>query len=349
MSHAMSHSTTETLPAPWPDPPGPAATVTDRLLWYPSVARWAPPKHNTQPWRFVVRDDALEVWTDPTRALPASDPHMRELVVSCGASLHHVEIAAAALGRKVSVDLLPQGGTSLIARLVETGSAEVTAHDVALLKAVPVRRTDRGPLDRTLLAPSLPFQLQSAAAVYGASFRLVASAGDRATLGDLIERGDRMLARQDRVEGELARWLREPADAAEDGVPRDRTRGAAASYRAEFVQRDFSGDPQSAPARAAHDRPGNDHPILGVLCTAEDGPLDWVAAGRALSAVLLEATVAGAHASYLNQPVELPALRADLRTALLLPGVAQCVLRVGLGADVAPTPRRPVEDMRFRA
>jgi hypothetical protein len=115
------------------------------------------------------------------------------------------------------------------------------------------------------------------------------------------------------------------------------------------VQRDFSGAADAAPVRAAHDRPGTDHPILGVLCTPADRPLDWVSAGRALSAVLLEATVAGAHASYLNQPVELPALRSDLRNALQLQGEAQSVLRLGVGAEVEPTPRRPIEDMRFRA
>jgi hypothetical protein len=201
----MSSATTRTPTAPWPDPPSTGATLADRLLWYPTVARWAPSKHNTQPWRFVVRDDSLEVWTDPTRALPASDPLMRELVLSCGTAVHHVEVAAAALGRKVAVTLLPEGGTSLVARVVETGPTEVTAHAHALLDAVPLRRTDRGPLDRTLLAPSLPFQLQSAAAGYGAAFRLVASAGDRATLGDLVERGDRILARQGRVEHELSR------------------------------------------------------------------------------------------------------------------------------------------------
>ena len=346
MNHAPAVAS---VPPWWPEAPGPDSEVVDRLLWYPSVARYAPSKHNSQPWRFVVRGSTLEVWTDPVRALPESDPVLREVTLSCGAALHHIEVAARALGRRLRVDLLPEGGSSLLARVTEVGEVISTPRDQALLAAVPHRHTDRGPLDRSLLPASLPFQLQSVAAVLGASFRLVASAGDRATLADLVARADRLLARQGAVDRELERWLREPSDHRDDGVPRDRTRGAAASYRAEFVQRDFSGTESNRYGLAAHDRDGIDHPLLGVLCTNADRPHDWVTAGRALSAVLLEATAAGAQASNHNQPVEVSALRAELRTALCLPGEAQLVLRLGAGAPVARTPRRPVEDMRFQA
>jgi len=303
----------------------------------------APSKHNTQPWRFIVRGASLELWTDPRRALPDTDPQMRELVISCGAALHHVEIAGRALGRNLAVELLPDGGLSLLARVVEVGDAPVTAHDEALLSAIARRHTDRGPLDASPLAPSLPFQLQSTAAETGASLRLVSTAGDRATLASLVERADRILVRDGRVDRELGRWLRGASDTRRDGVPDDHTRGPAASYRAEFVQRDFSG----GHGTAAHDRPGRDHPLLGVLCTAGDRMGDWISAGRALSAVLLEATTAGANASYLNQPVEVTSLRTALRSDLRLTGDPQLVLRIGAGTSVLPTPRRPVEEMRL--
>ena len=50
--------------------------------------------------------------------------------------------------------------------------------------------------------------------------------------------------------------------------------------------------------------------------------------------------MAGGAASYLNQPVEEPTARQQLREQLALPGVAQLVLRLGAGSDVAATPRR---------
>ena len=65
-------------------------------------------------------------------------------------------------------------------------------------------------------------------------------------------------------------------------------------------------------------------------------------------AVLLEATMAGANASYLNQPLELPRTRDLLRAELNLPGPPQLILRIGAGGVVAPTPRLAADDVVTR-
>jgi hypothetical protein len=203
------------------------------------------------------------------------------------------------------------------------------------------RRTDRGPLDAEPLGPDLPFLLQSAVSAEGCSLRLVSSPGDRKTLAALVQRADRLLLENGAVDSEMKPWLRSPGDNRRDGVPTDHTRGAAASMRAEFVQRDYSG-PGSTPA---HDRKGHDRPVVGVLCSPADTTADWLRAGQALMAMLLRATDAGASASYLNQPIEVTAIRSELRDQLLLDGVGQLVVRVGKGGRVAPTPRRYLRDL----
>ncbi len=325
---------------PWPPQPQGPGRSASRLAWYAAVARWAPSKHNTQPWLFRITDHGLEFLSDPTRLLPETDPFQRELVISLGAAVHIACVAARALGYTPQVELIPDGGTRCVARMVEAGAHAVTELDRDLLAAVAGRRTDRGPLDARTLAPSLPFELQSLASDTGATLRLVSTPGDRATLAALVERADRQLAQRPEVTAELRPWLREADDLRPDGVPTNHTRGAA-SYRAEFVQRDFS-SPESA---AAPDRLGADRPFVGVLFTQADCPLDWLVAGQALASVLLSAHVAGANASYLNQPIEVPALRAELGEGLAMSGFPQVVIRLGKGVAVAPTPRRPAEDI----
>jgi hypothetical protein len=333
-------STELTLSRPWPAEPEAASDVMSRLAWYVAVARWAPSKHNTQPWRFVTRGSCLELWPDTNRTLPETDPDWRELVISCGAAMHLACVAARALGYQPQVTL-PGRGDGYLARLSETGRWATTDQDKVLLAAVARRRTDRGPLDGLQLPASLPFLLQTSAAREGAHLQLIGTPGDRATLATLVANADRLLVRRAQVDEEIARWLREPGDQRADGVPTANTRGAAASYRAEFVQRDFS----SARARPAPERAGADRPILGVLCTPFDRTNDWLTAGRALAAVLLRVTVAGGNASYVNQPVEVPAIRSQLRDQLTLPGVAQLVLRLGTGGEVAPPRRREPADL----
>ena len=64
--------------------------------------------------------------------------------------------------------------------------------------------------------------------------------------------------------------------------------------------------------------------------------------------MLLRATVAGANASYLNQPVEETASRSLLQSQLSLPGPPQLVLRLGRGGPVGPTPRRDLDEVSLR-
>ena len=58
----------------------------------------APSVHNTQPWRWRIRPDAVELHADWNRHLVATDPDRRDLVLSCGAALHHLQVALAARG-----------------------------------------------------------------------------------------------------------------------------------------------------------------------------------------------------------------------------------------------------------
>lgn len=331
-----------TLPTPpWPPMPDPKHGREARMAWYAAVARWAPSKHNTQPWHFVIRDEMLEIYSDPTRALAATDPHRREMVISCGAAAQHAAVAARAAGFDVSVPVLPDGPDGPLTRLSERGARVPSQADRDLLAAVARRRTDRGPLDGDALSPGLAFVLQSYAAEEGCGLRLVSHPGDRATLADLVLRAERLLQRQGDAQAELEPWLRLPEDTDRDGVPVTYTRGRAASQQAEFVQRDFS----SAESRPGHDRPGLDRPLVAILTTQGDRLPDWFVAGRALGSVLLHATLTGANASYLNQPIEHPALRAELRDHLHLDGFAQLVLRLGAGGEIPATPRRYLRDL----
>ena len=337
-------STPYAVPAAWAAEPEEASSdALARLTWYASQARWAPSKHNSQPWRFIVTETELEVWADPSRLLAETDAHRRELVLACGAAMHLAVVAARAHGVSPRVRVLPEGAGGCIARLVEDGPWPATRRDRDLLDAVPRRRTDRGPLDADDLPPSLAFELQDRAAEQGAGLHLVTSPGARGSLADLVARADRQLVRAGGADRELAAWTRGPGDTRSAGVPSDHTRGAAASYRAEYVQRDFS----TSGSTPAQDRPGPDRPMLAVLCTPADAMRDHAQAGAALVAVLLHATLAGAKASYLNQPIEHTASRPLLREQLGLSGVPQLVLRLGRGGVVLPPARRPQDELLF--
>jgi len=86
-------------------------------------------------------------------------------------------------------------------------------------------------------------------------------------------------------------------------------------------------------------------PVLLVFTTPDDEPLDWLRVGQALDRVLLQAQAYDLHASYLNQPIEVPALRPRVAKLMDTDDHPQLILRMGYGSAIEPTPRRPVRDM----
>jgi hypothetical protein len=46
--------------------------------------------HNTQPWKFAIRQDVIEIYPDYSRRLPVVDPDNRELWISLGCALENL-------------------------------------------------------------------------------------------------------------------------------------------------------------------------------------------------------------------------------------------------------------------
>jgi hypothetical protein len=102
---------------------------------------------------------------------------------------------------------------------------------------------------------------------------------------------------------------------------------------------------------AAKDRQlADESPVLAVLSTEGDSQRDWLAAGQALQRLLLLGVQLGLQASYLNQPVQVAALRPKLQQITGRSGHAQLLLRIGTPTQVKPAaPRRPLADVLVTA
>jgi hypothetical protein len=84
---------------PWPD----KNAIQSAL----ALAAWAPSVHNSQPWLWRVGSRSIDLYADMTRHLTATDPQARDLLMSCGAALHHLRVAFRALGWTSTVRRLP--------------------------------------------------------------------------------------------------------------------------------------------------------------------------------------------------------------------------------------------------
>lgn len=108
-----------------------------------ALACRAPSVHNTQPWRWLVGAESLHLYADADRRLPNTDPDGRDMILSCGAVLHHCIAAFAAVGWRAKVARLPNPYDPNHLAAIELSRSTVDVPEVALAAAIPRRRTDR--------------------------------------------------------------------------------------------------------------------------------------------------------------------------------------------------------------
>jgi hypothetical protein len=111
-----------------------------------------------------------------------------------------------------------------------------------------------------------------------------------------------------------------------------------------LARRDFSGGTApSAPADHGYEW----QPVVAVLGTFADWPMEQVRAGVGLQRVLLTATIRQLGVSLFSAPLEVPALREEVRGLLGDPWQPQMVMRIGHGRPLPPVPRRPTASSRL--
>jgi hypothetical protein len=315
----------------------------DVLRTAAEAATWAPSVHNSQPWRFEIHDESLDVFADDTRWLHAIDPTGREMHISCGAAIFFARLALRGLSRRLEVSLLPDtANPAHLARLTVVAVEDPTTEETDLIRAIPVRYTDRGRFDDEALPVDLVTALMAGVGDYGAWLRPVTSEDDAIATAVLLAHADDTEQVDPAYVAELQRWSRYDAGAT-DGIPRQAVSDVPVGERASMYRlRDFDvdGRARSGTTGRVDSPPAAEHPFVCILGTPGDDTRSWLEAGMALGWLLLRATSAGVVAQPMTQPVEVPAARIRLSQALGLVGHPQMVLRMGHGSGQPTTHRR---------
>src|SRR4029450_3322530 len=84
-----------------------ADAVSNGLANAAAAAGYAPSIHDTQPWRWRVGSDTLDLYVHRSRVLPVADPGTRLATLSCGAARLHARTALAAEGWRVTIARMP--------------------------------------------------------------------------------------------------------------------------------------------------------------------------------------------------------------------------------------------------
>lgn len=298
----------------------------DELFFRELVAKavMAPSGHNTQPWRFKLRQDGvIEVTPDFDMQLPLVDPYNRELFISLGCAIENMAVYADSLGYAIAV-------------VVDEVNCYVKLEKVStplpseLADAIEHRQTNRSVYNGNAVPEDVVAELAACGA------RLYASGSPEYTLiGDFVELGNKIQMGNPCFKDELRRWLRfnkNHAEECRDGLSYE-SFGAPNMPRVltETIMRLML----NSTMQNRSDRKRIESSSHFAVFEGYNDVESWVKTGRKLERFLLTAEAHGVACAYMNQPCEVKGLSEALKETLDLKKLPQLIVRIGY-ADRAP-------------
>jgi nitroreductase len=299
----------------------------------------APSIYNTQPWRWAMVEETLQLWADRNRQLTVTDADARQLMISCGCALHHAVVALSAAGWQPRAIRLPDPDERALLAVIDiAGPWAPSAADVGEYSAIHRRHTDRRAFTSEPVPAAALSALTAAAENRGAHLYFlppirIGLLREATQIAEASHRADPA------YQEELAVWTSRPVTAG-DGVPLE----TAVTPTARPVPlRDFAPPGSGLSAGFEHDTAAS----YGLIFTDADGRLDCLQAGEALSAVLLTAAAAGLSSAPISDIIEAPDSRLKVQRLLDGGGYPQIALRVGYppAGEVASSPRRAADEV----
>lgn len=304
-------------------------------------ATLAPSSHNTQCWTFALDAGGRSIAMRPdwTRRCPAVDPDDHHVFVSLGCATENLIQAALAHGLRADTQFDPAGD------VLRVTLEPTRAQSTPLFTAIPLRQCTRGDYDGTPLSGEELALLQRVGS--SDTVRLILQTERPAmeqTLEYVIRGNTTQLADPAFVE-ELKAWIR--------------FNGAAAVRTRDGLYSVASGNPNIPSwlgdrafrwvftAKGENDKYARQvRSSAGIAVFVGNAPdkAHWVEVGRCYERFALQATALGIRNAFLNQPVEVAALRPQFAAAMGLAGQRpDLVVRFGRGPVLPRSLRRPVD------
>lgn len=305
-------------------------------------ATLAASSHNTQPWKFRIRQDSITILPDYSRRCPAVDPDDSHLFKSLGCAAENLVHAAAAQGYSADVRFDP--GEDGINVLLNRDTS-VRATDI--YRAITKRQCVKTAYDGTPLGVHELEMLEKAGEGQNVRMAMLLSEAQKNAVIDYVTRGNVAQLTDRAFRDELVSWIRfNPGDAMRtgDGLS-GRTSGQPAlpAWVAKLIIGLVLTPQGQAETDATNIRSSSG---VAVFVSSHDDKAAWVEAGRAYERFALQATVLDVRTTFINQPIEVRQLRSQFESWLKLDGEhALLMVRFGHGPTAPFSLRRPIDDV----
>ncbi|WP_292449751.1 Tat pathway signal protein [Mesorhizobium sp.] len=320
----------------------PLSSARRELVRYATLAANS---HNTQPWQFRLSDRSILVLPDPGRRLPAVDPDDHHVFASLGCAVENMVQAARAFGLRAVPSYDPD------ARGIRVDLEAAPPERTDLFDAIPHRQSTRALYDGRSVPPEHLRLLEAAGNGDGVRMLLFTERQQREDILSYLVAGNSAQMDDVTFVEELKSWIRfsyGDALSTRDGLfSKSSGNPALPGWIGRLIfSRVFTKDNENSKYEAQLRSSAG----VAVFVSDKNEPASWAEAGRCCQRFALQATTLQLRHAFINQPVEVPAVRGQFATYLGIDGRrADLVMRFGYGPELPKSLRRPVEHVILQA
>jgi len=310
------------------------SSLRERLRYLIGYAVLAPSSHNTEPWRFRLLENQIEVRIDFSRWLRVADDDQRELHISVGCALENLLISAEHFGLDYECALFPKSNDPSIAAVIAFGEhgTRSSLRPNVLFDMITVRHTNHQAYEDRPIPEDILEQIRAACIEDGIVLYLTNDSEIKKQVDDLVVQGDALEFADPEFRKELAYWIGQ-------GVfGTNWLMSKIASLAVSYIDIGKSQAKKDSDVLMSS-------PILGLICSRHDDRQSQLRVGQVYQRLSLLAASFGLWCQPMSQIVQIPDLKEQV--ARLVPELGltpQHPFRIGFApAEKHHTPRRPVE------
>jgi len=304
----------------------------------------APSGHNTQPWKFKVNENSIDVYPNFNKELSVVDGNHRELYISLGCATENICIAANELGYLYQTRIIEQDSLYFIRISLQKAPAIPNP----LFSQIDKRQTNRSVYKSQIISTDTISILQKTELYQPTSVHFYKN-GDETynTLTELIYGGNDVQYKDKAFKNELLEWMRfNPKDIKQhkDGLAYD-VLGIPSlpKWLAKPIVGSFL---NPKPQNKSEKEKINSSSHLVLFTTKESTPENWILTGQALERFFLKCTEMGIAVAFSNQPCEVPSIAEKVREQIAINNeFPMLLLRIGYADPMPYSVRKTLDEV----
>ena len=298
----------------------------------------APSSHNTEPWKFKINKNELEISADFSKYLPESDKDKRMIYVSLGCAAANILISAGYFGLGCEIIYSAENGVKII--FAENAAcANVEAN---LFKEIKNRRTNRNFYKKENIPEKYLSEFKNYNNHLEINVDFVLDKNLKAEIAEIMGQGMKKIMSQKPFRRELADWLRTNLTLKHDGMPGNGHKmNLFTSILAPHILRNI--DVSEVEKQKAVKRVLN-FPALGIISSKEDNAINFIYAGEVFEKITLAVKLCEMDTAIMVAIIEDAESRMKLQKILNISYLPQMFFGFGYAEKPAPkSPRRKLK------